>query len=241
MCSLPHLEATHALSLLPPVTSLPNNPHRQNSAALDFLQRDMEFLFRGGVAQSEIRSIRIQLAKTQATTVAEFGSDRFLGEQRIDDGEEGAGHERSVLATLAGIFGQNTHASPFVLRDNKLEEFTDVLAFTETAVCLVECKAVSLLDTQSGQLNSSAWQRRLDRHLDKAMRKQLPRAISEMQAGKELFENNKMFEALERPYHSTIILECLFMRLCFYPRCFLLLIGRRSDEGSRRVAICVRA
>lgn len=91
------------------------------------------------------------------------------GPFRIDDEDEGKKLERELYLALGRIYPGRTYLSPKVGGGAAARELTDVLAFDERFICLLESKAVSALQTSIDR-PSKRRASTVRKHVSKALR-----------------------------------------------------------------------
>ena len=124
----------------------------------------------------------------------------------IDDRDEGEMFERAVWASLESVFPFNLYKGPRVNIGNETRELTDVLAFYERGVFLIETKDVSIL--QAG------FERNVERRL-KSVQKQVKKAIKQLigasksiSRGDCIIDTNKneLFMIRDEPAHCIVLI-----------------------------------
>lgn len=103
----------------------------------------------------------------------------------IGDEDEGAKLERLLHLTIDYAYRGSSYRSPVVQNGKKLRELTDVLAFDENSICVIQAKALAALN-----VNSQRSSTRLAANVTKDIRKglgQLSGALGNIRSASKLF------------------------------------------------------
>jgi hypothetical protein len=185
---------TKAIELLSPSDQNVTKLDQIANLAHDKFQRDIELAFMGGEPiDSEIIALKLIIRDLNVFNIIELNDSQYTGNYRLDDIDEGNSLEKLANASLATIFGKNTYLSPTVKTGKYKRELTDILSFGQDQICLLECKALSVLQ--------SAIDRSRDRRvklIEKDIKKglsQLKGAIRNLLSGVEIAssQNNPIF------------------------------------------------
>jgi hypothetical protein len=114
-----------------------------------------------------------------------FYSDGINVDLLIDDIDEGNTLEDEVLITMASLFGKNIYKGARIPHKNTTRELTDILAFSEFGIFLVEAKALGVVNQES--------ERSMERKVQ-GLQKQVIKAIKQLVgASKKIAENSTIY------------------------------------------------
>ena len=126
--------------------------------------------------------IKINPENAEPVNVSESGKRIF----RIDDSDEGLGFEQATLLPLEAVFRNNVFRSPMVRKGSIFRELTDFLMFSDTQVCLVEAKALAVLNSKKTNVTSKRVSA-IDKDIKKAFR-QLKGALRVLRSDGIIFD-----------------------------------------------------
>jgi hypothetical protein len=126
----------------------------------------------------------------------EIVDNRFVGLHEIgpviiDDDDEGVIFERQIWAPLQSLFHHDIYRQPQIADKYGYRELTDIFAFYEYGIFLVESKALALLNPVK--------ERDMDRKV-KGLQKQIIKGISQLVgAAKKIAENTPVYDVNKLP------------------------------------------
>jgi hypothetical protein len=125
----------------------------------------------------------------------------------IGDENEGTKFERLLHLTIDYAYPGSSYRSPSVQDGKHLRELTDVLAFDENSICVVQAKALAALSVDAQRPS-----RRLANNVTKDIHKglgQLGGALGNIRSGAKLFRANG--EPLEIPNHEKSLAHAIVL------------------------------
>ncbi|MEO5911272.1 MAG: nuclease-related domain-containing protein [Pelobium sp.] len=123
----------------------------------------------------------------------------------LDDSNEGDYFEKQIWALLDNIFPFNTYKNPIIIKNSKTRELTDIFAYYDKGVFLIEIKAMAVLNIKDNQL--------IERKISN-VQKQIFKAIKQLVGAKKVIAN-------KTPIFSTNRIELKFKKE-ITPHCIVL-------------------
>lgn len=135
----------------------------------------------------------------------------YYGEQNfqkimINDFKEGKNFENTIWSSLTSVFPSTLFKSPKVKKGNNIRELTDIFAYWEQGVFIIEAKDLSV--SQAGyQLKQSKRISNLQKQVEKAI-KQLIGAAKAFSRGDTIYDSNgkEISVSREIPPHCIILI-----------------------------------
>jgi len=124
---------------------------------------------------------------------------------RIDDIEEGATLEKHVWFSIESLFPFNIYLNPKFKNSKRDKELTDILAFYDLGIFLIETKGLSIF-AQTKEKSMDKKVATLQKHIKKAI-KQLIGATKNIERGTEFF--NSKGEKIE--FKRNIVPHCIVL------------------------------
>jgi hypothetical protein len=143
--------------------------------------------------------IELALDIWKPTEVFETTPTAFDGPFHIGDEDEGTKLERLLHLTIDYAYRGRSYRSPQVQDGKHRRELTDVLAFDEKTICVIQAKALAALKVDAGRSST-----RLANNVTKDIRKglgQLGGALGNIRSAAKLFCSDG--ESLEIPHRET--------------------------------------
>jgi hypothetical protein len=104
-----------------------------------------------------------------------------VNEIQIDDIEEGRTLEKQIWVSLESLFNYNLYKNPKIKHKKREREFTDILAFYDKGIFLIESKALAVI--------SSTNEKSIDRKVAN-IKKQIRTGIKQLVGAKKNLDNN---------------------------------------------------
>jgi len=128
----------------------------------------------------QIETVKCIVSFSQLTIM----NNQFIGFNEdnqiiIDDFDEGGNFEKQVWITLDNIFKFNLHKNPEFVLNNKKRELTDILAFYDNGIFIIETKSMAVLNIEKEQS--------MDRKVAN-VQKQILKAIDQVIGAKKVLE-----------------------------------------------------
>ena len=123
----------------------------------------------------------------------------------IDDKDEGGIFEKQIWVTFDRMFLNDLHRSPQIADKYGFRELTDVLAFHQYGIFLIETKALSVLDTTK--------ERDMNRNVA-GLQKQIVKGIDQMKgAAKKVAANIEIFDSKGNllRFDQSIVPHCIVL------------------------------
>jgi hypothetical protein len=126
-------------------------------------------------------------------------------------GNEGTELEKEVFSVLYSLFNRNTFRNPRILYKNNTRELTDILAFSEFGIFLVETKALGVINAEDN--------RTMERKVA-GLQKQICKAVNQLVGGmKKIAENTPIYDtnSNEILFKKTIVPHGIILISEFFP------------------------
>ncbi len=104
-----------------------------------------------------------------------------INEIQMDNRDEGGTLEKQIWVSLESLFNFNLYKNPRIKHKNKEREFTDILAFYDKGIFLIESKALAVI--------SSTKEKSIDRKVAN-IKKQIKTGIKQLVGAKKNFDND---------------------------------------------------
>lgn len=153
--------------------------HFQFSVGLDFIPADEQ--------PKELETLVIE-GEISGLTITKnfFYNDSGSVGLSIDNSDEGSTLEDEVFITMASIFGKDICKSPRIPHKNATRELTDILAYSEYGIFLVEAKALGVINLET--------ERTMERKVQ-GLQKQIGKAIKQLVgASKKITEDFAVYD-----------------------------------------------
>ena len=130
----------------------------------------------GGLNVREIETLLIegQFSEWKITKSYFIGLNE-VNEIHINDQDEGGTLEKQIWASLESIFDYNLFKNPKIIINNKERELTDILAFYDKGVFLIESKALAVISLEN--------EKSMDRKVSN-IKKQIKKGIKQLVGAK---------------------------------------------------------
>lgn len=151
------------------------------------------------------RTIGLELQPWPPIELVEVRPAEQVGPFRIDDVYEGHKQERSLHLMMGSIYPGRTYRAPEIEDKGKPRELTDIIAFDNSSLCLIESKATGVL---SANFPPKAGRRRdsTTGDISQALG-QLRGALKRVRVGKEIFDERG--EVIVFPNHETSLAHAI--------------------------------
>ncbi len=215
VCSLDRQQADKALEFLKLFKAEDFVWSQLADLAQDLFLRDLNRVFQNELPEhSEICLIRASLIHDELGGIIEVhDAEAVVEEYRLGDMGEGPAQELLVYNTMARVFGRSTFWSPTIDEGSSRRELTDVVGFGKGQVCLVESKALSILNvdlSRPTERKTSLIQRDIRKGL-----KQLKGAFRNLKTGSPIVD--KKGAAIEIPLTPDTIVHGIVLVSDMFP------------------------
>jgi hypothetical protein len=123
----------------------------------------------------------------------------------IDDLDEGGVLEKQVWTALESLFDYDIYLHPQVSHKNVKRELTDILAFSEYGIFLIETKALGILNNEKDQ-NIDRKVANIQKQVEKGI-KQLAGAVKKIRSSEIMFDNR----GNEIKFDRTLLPHCIVL------------------------------
>lgn len=148
--------------------------------------------------------IFLKLSLNDANNIIHIDTGKYL----IDQKDEGGGLEQTAHQMLKFLYGKDCYRSPQVGEGNKQRELTDILAYKDSHLCIVESKALSIIKNKKPK---STFRRvsNIKKDIKKGL-KQIQGAVRKIRNGNKVFSTNDKLIKLKEDYveiHGCILIS----------------------------------
>lgn len=165
-------------------------------------------------AESIVFSVSIPLTltfwnQTQTVAVTEASESEPFA---IGDVDEGRKLERLGLVALSAVYRSNAHHSPQLQQGANRRELIDLLGYDDDWICVVESKAMSMLNGEASKQTSDRRKSKVSKDIRKGL-SQLSGALKQIRSGAELRRHGGEALAISNraaPAHAIVLLSEMY-------------------------------
>jgi hypothetical protein len=162
------------------------------------------------VKSSTIGEVNLRLTSPVISTIHAVGTGRF----KLDDRDEGGGLEQSAHQLIEGLYPQSHYRAPQIQEGAASRELTDLLAVSPAGLCLVESKALSVINANISRLTSKRVGQ-VQKDIDKGLR-QLTGAVRKVRSDAQI--TDRTGNEIQIPDRMNILINAIILISEMHPQ-----------------------
>ncbi|WP_050607382.1 hypothetical protein [Clostridium niameyense] len=212
VCNVDKMESEKLLSTLNNLILYYGDVRKLDDAIFDKYKADIEQIFINKFFEPSTIFYKFKCEFIFSNPVNIIGVG--TGEFKIDDEDEGGGLEQQIFQLIESLYGDlRSYRSPQIYKKDKLRELTDILAWDENHICIIESKVMSIFNIESDRISE-----RFTLNIEKQIKKALNQLCG---ATKSIKRNETIFSQLNNiikiPNESIETIHCIVIISEMYP------------------------